>query len=320
MSKMRRMSRYWAGFATILAWLSATLVAEAACTITGLQSMAGATANLGRYSALTAPVAQVMTINLVLRVTSTGGTCSGNAALIRTAIPAVMTGAGGGTLRYDIQTLGGTNLINQSQTIPFSVSTASGQATASISFQVQAIAQAGQVVAAGGYSDTGVQAAIYDNSSASTPVALTPGMFVNAAVNPSCTIDGGAVAQDAAGVQVPVSSSGVVTTAPIQRDYARVSCNAPSDMTMSSQNSGIVNPAAAPGGFTNVIHYTAQAAFGGAAATLNTATSAMTTGSIDATTGANGTMTVTVSPQQPAGATLINGRYIDVLSVTLTPR
>jgi hypothetical protein len=238
-------------------------------------------------------------------------------------VPATMTGAAASTLRYDVQTLGGASLLNTTLptlTIPLSASTTAGQTTAAVSVQVQAIALASQVVAAGGYGDASVQTAIYDQSNTTTPVAVAASWFVNAAVNPSCKIDGKATANDAAGVRVPVSSGGVVTTAPIQRDYANIICNAPSDISMSSQNSGITNVAAAPGGFTNVIHYNAQAVFGGGTATINTATSAMTAGSIDATMGASGTMTVTVTPQQPVGAMLVNGRYSDILSVTLTPR
>jgi hypothetical protein len=288
---MPQYSRILGSFALMLAWLGGTVAAEAACTITGVQSVTGAIANLGRYSAVTAPIAQVMTINLVLQVSSSGGTCSGTVALMSPTAPGTMTGAAANTLRYDVQTLAGANLLNTtlpSLTLPVSAATTSGQATAAVSVQVQAIAQAGQTTAAGGYSDASVRVAIYDQSNTATAVPGASAWFVNAAVNPSCKIDGRATANDAAGVRVPVSSGGAVTTAAIQRDYANVICNAPSDISMSSQNGGIVNPAAAPGGFTNVIHYTAQAVFGGGTSTLNTATSAMTTGSIDATTGANG--------------------------------
>jgi hypothetical protein len=320
---MRMAKRVLSCFALLLAWLGAPQAAEAACTITGVQSMTGATANLGRYYPLTPPVAQVMTINLVLRVSSTGGPCIGTAALMSSAVPATMTGAGTNTLRYDVQSLGGANLLNTTvpmRTIPLSVITVPGQATAAVLIQVQAIAQSGQAVAAGGYSDATVQTHVFDQSNAAMPVAVVANWFVNAAVSPSCKIDGQASANDAAGIRVPVSSGGVVTTDAIQRDYANVVCNAPSEILISSQNGGIKNAAGPSEGFTNVIHYSAQAVFGGATATVNTASSSLAKGVIEATTGASGTMSVTITAQQPAGVTLLNGRYVDVLSVTLTPR
>jgi hypothetical protein len=321
---MPRFSSVWAGFAVMLAWLGAPSVAEAACTIVGVQSMSGATANLGRYDPMTAPVPQVMTINLVLRVSSSGGTCIGTAALMSATVPATMTGASANTLRYDVKTLGGANLLNSTLptlTSPLSVETSSGQTTASVSIQVQAVAQSGQAVPAGGYSDAGVLIHVFDQLNTATPVAAAAGWFVNAAVSPSCKINGAFSANDAVGINVPVSATSV-TTAAIQRDYANVVCNAPSDITMSSQNAGIKNPATASGLLTNVIHYTAEARLGSATATLDTSSAtAMTPGRIDATTGASGTLSVKVIPQPLTGGyTLLPGRYSDVLMVTLTPR
>jgi hypothetical protein len=186
---------------------------------------------------------------------------------------------------------------------------------------VQAVAQSGQAVPSGGYSDASVLTHVFDQLNTATPVAVVANWFVNAAVSPSCKINGAFSANDAAGINVPASATSV-TTAAIQRDYANVVCNAPSDITMSSQNSGIKNPAAASGLLTNVIHYTAEARLGGATATLDTSSAnAITTGRIDATTGASGTLAVKVTPQPLAGGlTLVPGRYSDVLTVTLTPR
>ena len=297
-------------------------VAEAACTITGVQSLTGAAANLGRYSALSAPVAQQMTINMVLTVSSSGGTCAGTVAFLSVTAPAHMAGAGAARLSYNVQTLSGTNVLYTSTpgaTIAISANSSSGQATIAVAIAAQAIAVASQSVAAGGYSDASVRVSVFDQSNAASAVPGVSSWFVNAAVNPSCTISGQASAVDSSTVNVPVSSGGTVSTSPIQRSYANVLCNAPSDITMASQNGGITKAGGAPGGFTNVIPYLAQASFGGATATLNTATAAMTTGTVSATTGASGAMTVQITPQQPALA-LISGRYADVLTVTLTPQ
>ncbi len=306
----------WAGLAACAGF------AEAACTITGVQSLTGATANLGRYSALSAPVAQPMTINMVLTVSSSGGSCAGTVAFLSTTAPAQMAGAGAALLTYNVQTLSGTNVLYTSTpgaTIAISASSSAGQSTVAVTVSAQAIAVASQSVAAGGYSDASVRVSVFDQSNAASAVPGASSWFVNAAVNPSCTIGGQASAIDSSTVHVPVSSGGTVTTTPIQRSYASVLCNAPSDITMASQNGGITKAGGAPGGFTNVIPYLAQASFGGATATLNSATGATTTGTVSATTGASGAMTVQVTPQQPA-LQLISGRYDDVLTVTLTPQ
>ncbi len=319
---MRYLRLMLGGLAFLVSWSGLSGVAQAACTITGVQSMSGAVANLGRYSGLSAPVAQGMTINLVLTISSSGGTCAGSVAFQSTFIPATMSGAGAATLLYDVQNLAGTRVLyagTPTATIPISASSTGGQATIAVSASAQAIAIASQSVAAGGYSDSSVRVAVFDQSNGTASVPGVSVWFVNAAVNPSCTIDGRASSVDSSVMTVPVTSGGVVTTATQQRDYANVLCNAPSDVTMASQNGGIVKPGTPGTGFTNVIHYSAQATFGGATATLNTATASAVTGRIDITTGASGTMRVSVTPQQPSQA-LIAGRYDDVLTVTLTPQ
>jgi len=299
-----------------------TVSAQAACTVTGVQTMSGALANLGRYSATSAPVAQTMRINLVLTVSSTGGTCSGTVAANSPTVPAQMSGAGADKLRYDVQTLGGNSILyaaTPGTRVAFSATAANGATTVTASVNIQAVAVASQTVQAGGYSDAGVVLAVFDTATPSVQVPGAASWFVNAAVNPTCTIGGLFAAADPATVNVPVTAAGTVSTAQIQRSYGSVLCNAPTDITMSSQNGGIRNPTAPSSGFVNVIHYAAQASFGAATATLNTATSAMTTGSISNTTGAAGTMQVTIVPQQPASLP-IAGRYDDVLTITLAPQ
>ncbi len=320
-----QMSRLMLGGLVILSGLSHALdVARADCAITGIRSITGATAALGTYSGTTTPVAKPMTLTLTLNVTGTGD-CTFAIAFASTTNPASMSGVGTDRLRYDVQTPSGTSLVytsTPSATATKIVShTSASQIVADVS--LQAVAIAGQTtVAAGGYSDASLGIAVFNGTATITPVSIWPGTFINAAVNPSCKIDGRTAANDAAGVRVPVSSSGVVTTSAIQRDYANVVCNAPSDISMSSQNGGITNPATVSGQIVNVIHYSAEARLGGVTATLDTASAGLTSlGKIDATSGASGTMSVIVTPQQPPqGYTLISGRYSDVLSVTLTPR
>jgi antigen 43 len=319
---MRSLRWIIGGVGVVVGLATCVSAAEAACTITGVQSVTGAIANLGRYSALSAPVAQPMTINMVLAISSSGGTCAGSVAFLSAMAPAQMAGAGAARLNYNVQTLSGTNVLYTSTpgaAIAISAASSGGQATILVSVSAQAIAVASQSVAAGGYSDASVRVSVFDQSNTTAAVPGASSWFVNAAVNPSCTIGGQASAVDSSAVQVPVSSGGTVTTSPIQRSYASVLCNAPSTIALVSQNGGITKTGGAPGGFTNVIPYLAQASFGGATATLNTATAAMTTGAVSATTGASGTMTVQVTPQQPA-LPLISGRYDDVLTVTLTPQ
>jgi hypothetical protein len=295
--------------------------ASAACTINSVQSVTGAIANLGRYSGTTAPVAQVITLNFVLNVTG-AGTCSGALAFNTTTQYAQMSGAGIDKLRYDVQSIGGTSVLYSTTagaTIAFAANNAGGGATATASAQAQVIALASQTLTAGGYGDSGVVISVFNAGALTTPLPGASSWFANAAVNPSCTIGGTASKSDPNSVRVPVSALGVVSIAQVQRSYNAVVCNAPTDITMASQNGGIRHSGTAPSGFANVIDYLAQASFGGATATINTATSAVTTGKLNTTTGANGTMLVNITPQTPA-LPLMTGAYDDVLTITLTPQ
>jgi hypothetical protein len=318
---MRRTQTIGVGF--VLAWaaLGLSTDAYAACTITSVRSVSGGVGNLGRYSGASAPVSQPVTLNFVLNV-SGAGTCSGTFAANSAVLPAAMSGAGVDKLRYDVQNLSGTSILFSSTpgtAIPISANNSSGGATVSVTVQAQAIAIANQTLAAGGYSDGSVVLAVFDGGAPTVQVPGATSWFANAAVNPSCTIGGQASAVDPSSVRVPVSASGVVATAQIQRTYGSVQCNAPADITMASQNNGIRLPRAADAGFTNTIDYTAQATFGGATASLNTATLTLVTGKLNTTTGANGTMVVNITPQTPA-LPLMQGAYADVLTITLTPQ
>ncbi len=323
---MQRAS-FWILCACLAATLAGSITPAAAtsCTITSVQSVSGTTVSLGRYSGSTAPVAQVMTISLVLGVVSTGATCTGKLAASSITSPAQMSGAGTDRLRYDVQSLSGTSVLFTSTpaaTISFSAFAANGATSVSASVTAQVVALAGQTLAAGGYSDAGVVVAVFDAAAPSTQAPGASSWFVNAAVNPTCTIGGLTAAADPLGVTVPVSATGVVSAAPIQRSYGAVVCNAPTDITMRSQNGGIVNQGAPGTGFTNVIPYVAQTTFGGATTTLSTATAgagvSSSPGRISTTLGASGSMQVTITPQQPL-LPLVAGRYADVLTITLAP-
>jgi hypothetical protein len=320
---MRILRRMLGALAIGFALCGGAGTAQADCVVSGIRSITGATVGLGSFGNTTTVIPKFMTLTISLNVSGTGD-CTFSIAFSSLTNPAAMSGATADRLRYDVQTLSGTSLVYTAspsaiQTTVVSHTNAS-QISATVS--VQAVAVGGQTVTAGGYSDGSLGIAVFNGSVATTPVGIWLGTFINAAVSPSCKINGQFAATDAAGISVPVSSSSVVTTATIQRDYANVVCNAPSDISMSSQNTGLTNPVAVSGLVKNVIHYSAEARLGTATATLDTSVpNSMTLGRIDTTTGASGALSVRVTPQQPPdGYRLADGRYNDVLLVTLTPR
>lgn len=143
----------------------------------------------------------------------------------------------------------------------------------------------------------------------------TQNINLNATVSDYCSISGAATAADQ-NRTITVTSGTVDTAALAQVTVANVACSKVSDLTLTSTNTGLTGPGAA-GGFQNVIHYTADAAFDGAAPSLDT--SAGSTVTAPTTGAATGTLTVDITPIANA-APMVAGNYADVLVVTLTPQ
>ena len=153
----------------------------------------------------------------------------------------------------------------------------------------------------------------------------TQDIIISATVLKTCTINNAAVGTpDTATIAITASGSvdtSVVT--PTNSPYANVSCNAPSDLQLTSLNGGVKN-ATTVSGLTNIINYTASATWHGVTATLNTSTLATAVGAESGTaqpvsTAFSGSLSVSITPianSQP----LVQGAYSDTLRVTLTPQ
>ena len=175
--------------------------------------------------------------------------------------------------------------------------------------------------AAGAYSDS-ITLILTDLN---TFVQLTTRAYtITGTVNKACLI--GTVAHPTTDiVTVPVSGAGVVTTTPISRSYANVTCNVPSGVSLSTQSGTIYRSGSVSAGFASRIDYTATATLAGASTNINTsgnATVPITTSSGTAATccgPVSSTLSVTITPKTSA-LPLMAGTYSDVLTVTITPQ
>ena len=291
--------------------------------------------NTGTYTSPTAPSAVTLSLTVVMAYTTTGGggTCSIYISFRRSTLPATMAQLAGGsaTLPYEITTAAGSGNSLLYSTAPppttardgGSVTVGAGTGVRTITFtgadfarMLPALAQAG-----GNYSDS-ITVDLY-NASGNVLLVSQP-LTVTATVTKTCTISGVA-APTPDNVTIPITATGAVNTANIDRNYT-TACNYPANVQLSSSNGGVRNAAAAPSGFARIINYNSTATFSGASATLNTATVAgatgTETGTASATSGSgtpSGSMLVRITPQantQP----LIAGSYSDTLRVTITPQ
>lgn len=154
--------------------------------------------------------------------------------------------------------------------------------------------------------------------------AATQDINISATVPKYCTI-GGAANPAALNTTIPVSATGSVTTTTQNFPVASVVCNTATDVLATSVSGGVKSATSAGPGFTNIINYTGVATFGAATSTINTATvgtaTASEAGNVAATGGATaGTLSIAVTPAQPASPLIAATDYSDVLRVTLTPQ
>ena len=323
-------------------WIAAALVLWAGSAhATGTINAAGMTispltVNTGTYTAPTVPSPQSVTFTIsgTYNTNAAGGTCSLALSFQRATYPPAtmaISGGGGSTLPYTITSAsgGGNTLLFAGNTVSlanvqqFSFASAGASLTnraftstvTSYAAMTPATSQTG-----GSYSDS-LTMYVFDISTGGSVAGR--GFTVNGTVAKSCTIGGLAKATDTA--TIPITAAGNVNTAAINKSYANVACNTPSNVQLTTQNGGVTTATTGSASFTNIIDYSASATFSGATATLNTATNPAAagpeTGTAVSTTGTqpNGTMTVTITPQLNT-KTLIGGTYADTLSIIITPQ
>lgn len=324
--------------AGVAAMLLAADRAEARCVInSGGIAITPVSASTGTYTPPTAPTAQptTFTITGTYDTNFTAGTCQVGISFNRSSLPASMARSGGGaTLPYTIQSAAGggaTLLFTGGGNAPLAnvlihAFASAGPNLNNVPFTATLtayfLAQPGSPQLAGSYSD-GPTVRIYNIRPNGNRNQLASRAFtVTGTVAPSCTI-GGVTNPAADAATIPVDSMGLVDTAPIVRSYSGVDCNSISNLQVTSLGGAVKRTAAAPGGFTNLIDYTALASFGGATSSLDTATIPAATGTEAGSTGTtssstpSGILSVTITPSSPAQP-LVSGSYSDTLRVTIT--
>ncbi len=314
--------------------------AEARCTIdsTGL-TISPLTASTGTHISPTTPAAQSVTFTVsgTYDTNNSAGTCQVGISFNRASVPATMARSGGGaTLTYTITTAagGGNSLLYTGGGTPALTNVlvasfaSAGPNLNNRAFSITMTAffqqQPTSPQRAGSYSDTLTLNLYNVRTNGTRDFLISRSFSVTGSVALSCTI-GGVTTPATSNATIPIGSGGIVNTAPIARSFANVVCNSLSILQTISVNGGVRRTGAAPGGFTNIINYSALAAFGGATSTLNTATvptaAGQETGSIGTTSTStpSGTLSVTITPQTPPQP-LVSGSYADTLRITITPQ
>ena len=313
--------------------------ANAVCAILSA-SATPSTASTGTVTPPTVPAAQPVSITIsgtfLAALGDLAGGCAAAISFNRSSLPASMLLLGGGTatLPYTLQTsnTGGNSLLytgggipSASNVLPFTFP-ASVLTVSNFSVAVTVWAQSQPSISqqAGSYIDN-ITLDIFTSTLAGilqTKVS-SQAFTVTGAVAKSCTI-GGTNHPAADTATIPITASGSVNTAPINRSYANAFCNTPANVQMTSQN-GAVTTGGSGSGLQRLINYAASATFSGATASLDTATVPTAIGPEDgpaaATTGntPTGSLGVSITPQlnaQPLAA----GSYADTLTITLTPQ
>ena len=311
--------------------------AQARCTINAAGvNITPVTGSTGTYTPPTAPVSQSVTFTITgtYNTNATAGTCRVGIAFNRATLPATMTRSGGGaTLPYSIRTAAGTGGISliftgggvpAAANILTSAFVSAGPNLTNVPFTRTVTAfftqQPGSPQRAGSYSDNPT-VRIYNIRQNGTVTELrSVGFTVTGVVSLACTI-GGVVTAAPDAATIPVGAMGTVNTTPISRTYVNVICNSLSAIVATSQNGAVRRAVAPPGGFTNIINYSAIATFAGASSTLNTATVPAAAGPEAGSTGTTasstptGSLAVTITPQAPV-LPLVSGGYSDTLKIT----
>jgi len=327
-------------FAAVVAVCLAS-AASARCTVRAT-NVSTLSFNTGTYTPPAAPVAQLLAYTVSGTYNTDNDTsaplCTVGISFNRASLPASMARSGGGaTLPYTIQTLpGGGNTVlftgggnpTAAQLATASFSQAGTNLTNvpfSVLINLYFLVQPGSPQREGAYTDAPVLNAYNVRQGTGALSNRATGTFnVSGTVAKACTI-GGVASPAIDTANIPVNAAGVVDTSVIARSYLTVVCNALTNLQATSTGGGVKRAAAAPGGFSHIINYTAVATFGGATSTVNTATVgtavAAEAGSIGTTSAAtsSGTLGVTITPQTP-GQPLVSGSYSDVLRIQLTPQ
>lgn len=326
-------------FLVLLFGCSRTQPANALCAIL-TASATPLTANTGTFAPGSTPSAQPVVINVkgtfIAALGDLAGGCAAAISFNRSSLPASMLISGGGTatLPYQLRdsSSGGKSLLYTGSGIPSSANALTFTFPAallsidnfSVNVTVWAQAQPNVTQQAGSYLDN-ITIDVFTSTLAGILQGRVSaqGFTVTGTVLKSCTI-GGVHTPAADTAVIPITASGNVNTAPINRSYSNVFCNSPANVQLTSDN-GAVTTGGTGGSLQRLINYSASASFSGAAASLNTATSPGATGAesgpVSPTSGTSptGSLGVTITPQinvQPLAA----GNYSDTLRITITPQ
>lgn len=298
--------------------------AEAACTITGVQSISVGTINIGAYTVDAAPAPTTVAATVVVSLSGNGtGGCRGTWGLVRPSAPAAMTRlpAASTTLPYSISSSAGPVLSFgplATVRVPMpNLSAPRGSATATFTALLTVTGTTPLTTpAAGTYLDQ-LALQVFDVQGSSSILAGQVPLGVSATVISACSLaTPGTPSLNFGGDVASGVPKGVV-----QSVRFNVNCTAPSRIILTGSALTGAQAAAASAQFDAMINYRAVANFAGATATLITAgTTPASVTSPGTTSNSGSNLAVNVDVNLIANKPLLGGTtYSGALRVTVDP-
>ena len=285
--------------------------AEAACLSSDITGISTTSTTLAPYNPFTSFSPKIVTVTV-----AASRPCAVELAFHSTSSPPRMSGPE--FLAYDVQLpAGATSLIYGGGT-PTSTAHidigAGNVGTATVQINVPP----GQVVSDGAYSDGALAAHVFDKTGSTFTLLRTAGVLVGGSVAKVCqfTTPRSPTLNFSPGISNGVPNPGYVQSLTLEG----VSCTAPTLVRLSGEAMQPTQPAAAPPGLDDRIHYRASASFNAATAVLDTRV-ASEVASAGRNTGAGATVNgvIGVDVNLLAGRPLLAGAYSATLTVSVDP-
>jgi hypothetical protein len=300
--------------------------AQALCVTTGAPSISTSSTMLPDYdpfstSDTTLDVTITMSVPLL-------ALCQGALSFTRTAgLPAVMS-QGSSSLQYSVETTSGqtlmqtTGFVSGSSPAPANRLGITLPVVGSTTVTVRIRVAAGQLVAAGSYSDLRLNLTVValGNLVGSSPTALLKEQSFAPAINvvSKCILP--APNTTTLDFSSAISNGHADPSVVQSAIFNNVQCTAPSILRLSGSAMQPVGSIPAQPGFDNFIDWQAAGTFGNASTTLNTNSASQTSSATKNTaSGATSNGTINVNVNLLNGNPIIAGSYKNTLTVTIDP-
>lgn len=298
--------------------------AEAACAITGVQSISVGSINAGTYTSDAVPPPATVAVTVIINITGNGaGSCRGSWGLVRPTAPATMARmpAATTTLPYSVSSSAGPVLSFGPQAttrVPIP-DLAAPRGTSTVSFTALLTVTGTTPLttpSAGTYFDQ-IALQVFDAQGSNSTLAGQIPLGVTANVTGACTL----ASPGSQSLNFAADVAGGIPKGATQSVRFNVNCTAPSRVKLTGTALTSTNTSPASAQFDSMINYKAVATFAGAAATLVTSgATPTTTTSTAASANPGSNLPVNVDVNLLANKPLLGGTtYSGTLRITVDP-